>query len=58
MDRNGFAGAIRTFKARTPFRPFTVVTVIFDHEGVNEVVGDLASQPSASGLEQNVQLGS
>ena len=74
MDRETFAGTIRTFKRRTPFRPFTVVTVsegryeidhpeailerdgvalfagpggipvIFDHEGVSEVVGDLAGR--------------
>jgi hypothetical protein len=72
MDRTLFAGTIRAFKHRTPFRPFTVVTmsgqrheidqpdavalrggvalfvgpgdmpVIFDHESVDEVVGDLA----------------
>jgi len=72
MDRDVFAGALRAFKQRTPFRPFTVVTVsgqrhevdhpdalamrggvalfvgpggipvIFDHESVDEVVGDLA----------------
>jgi hypothetical protein len=74
MDREAFAGTIRAFKQRTPFRPFTVVTVsggrceidhpeailerdgvalfagpggipvIFDHEGVSEVVGDLAGR--------------
>lgn len=74
MDRETFAGAIRTFKQRTPYRPFTVVTmsggryeidhpeailerdgvalfagpggipVIFDHEGVSEVVGDLSGR--------------
>jgi hypothetical protein len=74
MDRETFAGTIRTFKQRTPFRPFTVVTmsggryeidhpeailerdgvalfagpggipVIFDHEGVSEVDGDLAGR--------------
>jgi len=27
MERDVFAAAIRTFKGRTPFRPFTVVTV-------------------------------
>jgi len=72
MDRETFAGTIRTFKGRTPFRPFTIVTVsgrryeidfadaileregialfaapggvpvIFDHEGVSEVIGDLS----------------
>ena len=76
MEREVFAGAIRTYKGRTPFRPFTVVTVsggryevdhpeaileregvalfaapggvpvIFDHQGVSEVVGDLAGQPA------------
>lgn len=74
MDRETFASTIQTFKQRTPFRPFTVVTmsgsryeidyadailvregvalfaapggvpVIFDHEGVSEVVGDLAGR--------------
>ncbi len=74
MDRETFAGTIRAFKHRAPFRPFTVVTmsggryeidyadailerdgvalfagpggipVIFDHEGVSEVVGDLAGR--------------
>ena len=74
MDRETFAGTIRAFKGRAPFRPFTVVTVsggrheidhpeailerdgvalfaapggvpvIFDHEGVSEVIGDLAGR--------------
>jgi hypothetical protein len=74
MDRETFAGTIRAFRQRTPFRPFTVVTVsggryeidhpeailerdgvalfagpggvpvIFDHEGVSEVFGDLAGR--------------
>ncbi|HEY3790002.1 MAG TPA: hypothetical protein VGL71_14175, partial [Urbifossiella sp.] len=76
MEREVFAGAIRTYKGRTPFRPFTIVTVsggryevdhqeaileregvalfaapggipvIFDHQGVSEVIGDLAGQPN------------
>ncbi len=71
MDRNTFDTTIRTFKHRTPFRPFAVamvngdrlevdhpdalavrdgialfaapggVPVVFDHEGVSQVVGDL-----------------
>lgn len=74
MDRETFAGTIRAFRQRTPFRPFTIVTVsgsrheidhpeailerdgvalfagpggvpvIFDHEGVSEVIGDLAGR--------------
>jgi hypothetical protein len=78
MNRETFAGSIRAFKQRTPFRPFTVVTVsggryeidhpeailerdgvalfagpggipvIFDHEGVSEVVGDLAGRGAES----------
>lgn len=74
MDRATFAGTIRAFKQRTPFRPFTVVTVsggryeidhpeailerdgvalfagpggipvIFDYEGVSEVIGDLSGR--------------
>ncbi len=74
MDRETFAGAIRTFRQRAPFRPFTIVTisggryeidhaeailerdgvalfagpggvpVIFDHEGVSEIVGDLSGR--------------
>jgi len=77
MDRDTFDGSIRTFKHRTPFRPFTVamvngdrlevdhpdalavrdgvalfvgpggVPVIFDHEGVSQVVGDLAERASS-----------
>jgi hypothetical protein len=74
MDRDTFDTTIRTFKHRSPFRPFTVAMVngdrvevdhpealvirdgvalfagpggvphIFDHEGVNQVIGDLAEQ--------------
>ena len=74
MDRDTFTGTIRAFKQRSPFRPFTVVTmsgsrheidhfdaivvrdgmamfaapggipVIFDHESVDQVVGDLAGR--------------
>ena len=74
MDRATFAGTIRAFKQRAPFRPFTVVTVsggryeidhpeailerdgmavyaapggipvIFDYEGVSEVIGDLSGR--------------
>ena len=74
MDRDTFTETIRAFKNRTPFRPFTVVTVsgnrhevdhadalavndgvalfagpggvpvIFDCEGVSEVVGDLSGR--------------
>jgi len=77
MDRDTFDGTIRTFKHRTPFRPFTValvngdrlevdhpdalavrdgvalfagpggVPVVFDHEGVSQIVGDLAERPSS-----------
>ncbi len=77
MDRDTFTEAIQTLQRRTPFRPFTVITVagnryevdrpnviairdggmalfvapgnvpvIFDHEGVSEVVGDLSGQPA------------
>ena len=72
MDRNGFDETIRAFQKRTPYRPFTIVTmsgdrheidfgnaivvregmavfvapggipVIFDHESVDQIVGDLA----------------
>ena len=75
MDRETFNNSIRAFRMRTPFRPFTVVTVsggryevdfpeaiairdgvalfaapgnvpvIFDSEGVSEVIGDLAGNP-------------
>ena len=75
MDRTVFESALRAFKHRNPFRPFTVVTmsgqrhevdhpdalavrggvalfvgpgnvpVIFDHDSVDEVGGDLASNP-------------
>ena len=74
MDRDSFTETIRAFKHRTPFRPFTVVTVsgnrhevdhpdalavndgiglfagpggvpvIFDHDGVSEVIGDLSGR--------------
>jgi hypothetical protein len=74
MDRETFTETIRAFKHRTPFRPFTVVTisgsryevdhsdalavndgvalcaglggvpVIFDFEGVSEVIGDLSGR--------------
>jgi len=74
MDRDTFTETIRTFRNRTPFRPFTVVTisgnryevdhpeaiavrdgmalfaapgnvpVIFDYEGVSEVIGDLSGR--------------
>lgn len=75
MDRATFAGTIRAFRQRNPFRPFTIVTVsggryeidhpdailerdglamfagpggvpvIFDYEGVSEVIGDLVGRP-------------
>ena len=74
MNQDAFTETIRAFKHRTPYRPFTVVTVsgnrhevdhadalavndgvavfigpggvpvIFDHEGVSEVVGDLSGR--------------
>jgi hypothetical protein len=74
MKLETFADAIRTFRKRTPYHPFTIVTVsgekyeidhpeailerdgvamyagpggkpvIFDHEGVSEIVGDLANR--------------
>jgi hypothetical protein len=74
MDRETFTETIRAFKHRTPFRPFTVVTVsgnrhevdhpdtlavieglallaapggvpvIFDHDGVSDVIGDLSGR--------------
>ena len=74
MDRDTFDNAIRTFKHRTPFRPFTIamvngdrlevdypdalavrdgaalyfapggIPVLFDHEGVSQVAGDLAER--------------
>ncbi len=77
MDRDAFDSTLRTFKHRSPFRPFTVamvngdrlevdhpdalvvrdgvglyagpggVPVVFDYEGVSQVVGDLAERPSA-----------
>lgn len=72
MDRDTFDETLRTFKHRSPFRPFTLamvdgdrlevdhpdalavrdgvglfvgpggVPIVFDHEGVSQVVGDLA----------------
>jgi hypothetical protein len=75
MDIETFDATIRSFKSRTPFRPFTVslvngerlevdypdalvvrdgvavfvasggIPAIFDHEGVAQVVGDLANRP-------------
>jgi len=77
MDRDTFDQTIRTFKYRTPYRPFTIAMVngdrlevdhpealvirdgvglfagpggvptVFDHEGVSQVVGDLADSSSA-----------
>lgn len=77
MDRDTFTETIRAFKHRSPFRPFSVVTirgnrhevdhpdalavhdgvallagprgvpVIFDHEGVSEVIGDLSGRGAA-----------
>lgn len=74
MDRETFTETIRASKQRTPFRPFTVVTVsgnrcevdhsdalavndggallagiggvpvIFDFDGVSEVIGDLSGR--------------
>lgn len=74
MDRETFTEAILAFKRRTPYRPFTVVTVsgnrheidhpdalavkdgvalfagpggvpvIFDFDGVSEVIGDLSGR--------------
>ena len=76
MKLETFADAIQTFRKRTPYTPFTIVTVagekyeidrpdailerdgvalfagpggtpvIFDHEGVSEIIGDLASRDS------------
>jgi hypothetical protein len=76
MDRDAFDSAIRTFKHRSPFRPFTLAMVngdrlevdhpdalavrdgvglyvgpaggpvVVDHEGVSQVVGDLAGHSS------------
>lgn len=79
MDRDAFTETITALQRRTPFRPFTVITVagsryevdrpnviairdgglalfvapgtipvIFDHEGVSEVVGDLAGNPTGA----------
>jgi len=74
MDRATFDRALRVFKHRTPFRPFTLAMVngdrlevdypdalafrdgaalyfgaggtpvLFDYEGVSEVIGDLAGE--------------
>jgi hypothetical protein len=74
MERHTCDSAIRTFKQRTPFRPFTIalvngdrlevdhpealvyrdgagafvgpggVLVVFDYEGVSQVIGDLAGR--------------
>jgi hypothetical protein len=74
MDRETFTETMLAFKRRTPFRPFTVVTVsgnrhevdhadalavndglalfagpggvpvIFDYDGVSEVIGDLSGR--------------
>jgi len=74
MDSESFTATIRTFRNRTPFRPFTVallngdryevdqpgvlavgegiavliapggVPVIFDHDGVNQIIGDLSGR--------------
>jgi hypothetical protein len=74
MDRETFTETIHVFKHRTPFRPFTLVTVsgnrhevdhadalafndgvavligpggvpvIFDFEGVSEIIGDLSGR--------------
>ena len=76
MQREMFDKALLSFKRRTPYRPFTIVTVsgerfeidhpeaivvrdgvalvagqggiptIFDHEGVSQIVGDLAGNVS------------
>lgn len=74
MDRETFTETIRAFKHRSPFRPFTLVTVsgnrhevdhtdalavndgvavliapggvpvIFDFDGVSEVIGDISGR--------------
>jgi hypothetical protein len=58
MDRDTFDVTLRTLKTSQPFRPFTVamvngvalfvapgrVPVWFDHEGVSQVIGELAGQ--------------
>lgn len=74
MDRQTFDRALRVFKHRIPFRPFTLpmvngerlevdfpdalafrdgrayyldagrTPVFFDHDGVSEVIGDLAGE--------------
>lgn len=78
MDRDTFTETITAFRRRTPFRPFTILTVtgsrhevdhpdaiivrggtalffapgnvpvIFDHEGVGEVIGDLSGNPAGA----------
>lgn len=75
MDRDNFDASLRTFKHRSPFRPFTLamvngdrlevdhpdalafrdgmalyfapggVPVLFDHDGVSQLIGDLAGNP-------------
>ena len=77
MELANFDETLRTFKRRTPFRPFTValvngdrfevdhpeallvrdgaavylgrggVPVVFDHEGVSQVIGDLMGRANA-----------
>ena len=77
MRREVFTAAIEELQQRTPFRPFTVITVsgrrqevdhpraivvrdgtavyaapggipvIFDHESVDQVIGDLTDHPAA-----------
>jgi hypothetical protein len=47
MDKNTFAGTLRAFKQRTPFRPFTIVTVSgqrheVDHPDVLALRGGVA----------------
>ncbi len=74
MDREAFTESIRVLKHRSPFRPFTIVTVagnrhevdhpdtlaindglavlvgpggvpvIFDYDGVSEILGDLSGR--------------
>lgn len=77
MRADVFTATIELFRDRTPFRPFTVVTmsgrrqevdhpkaivvrdgmalyaapggipVIFDHDSVDQIIGDLTDQPAA-----------
>jgi hypothetical protein len=63
MEAENFDRTLTAFKRRSPFRPFTValvirdgvavyvaaggVPVLFDHEGVSQVVGDLTGQSNA-----------